>query len=173
MTQESQGGDSGGETSSSPVPLETTDQESELRACFMQNLMAQQNREIQQLEEKAEKRRQFISDTLKGRVMNTQQKRSVLGLFDQSDESDVDGPAFCVTVPSTPCGTPPPERVLSERSTQTQITRMYDMMSKISTRITALETNIARINNERLAESQRRLDEEVASHNECAMCRLF
>lgn len=153
------------------VSLESEqEKERELRAYF-ENLVVQQNQEIRQMEDKADKQRKFISDTLKGRVMG--QKRSIIGVFDQSDDSETNEP-FCVTVPSTPCDTPPPERVLSERTTHTQISKMYDMLSKISTRISALETNIARINNERLVDSQRRLDADAAeAANESCCCCLI
>lgn len=155
------------------VSLESDqEKERELRAYF-ENLVVQQNQEIRQMEDKADKQRKFISDTLKGRVMG--QKRSIIGVFDQSDDScsETNNEPFCVTVPSTPCDTPPPERVLSDRTTHTQISKMYDMLSKISTRISALETNIARINNERLVESRQRLDNDAAdAANESCCCLI-
>jgi hypothetical protein len=155
-------------TRSERVSLESEqEKEKELRAYF-ESLVVKQHEEIREMEDKADKQRKFISDTLKGRVMG--QKRSVMGIFDQSDDSETNEP-FCVTVPSTPCDTPPPERVLNERTTHTQISKMYDMLTKISTRISALETNIARINNERFVDSQRRLEEDEETNSDwCSSC---
>lgn len=152
--------------SESDITLDSST-ENELRGC-LQDLVSKQNEEIQRMEEKAEKKRKFITDTLKSRVMNP--KRSVHGLFDQSDD---ESEPFCVTIPSTPCDTPPPERVLSERSTQTQITKIYDIQAKMMTRITAIETNLARINNEQLAASLRHLEQAQERPSSCSVCMIF
>ena len=148
-------------TRSEKISLES-EQEKELRVYF-EGIVVKQKEEIREMEDKADKQRKFISDTLKSRVMGP--KRSVIGIFDQSDDSDTNEP-FCITVPSTPCDTPPPERVLNERATHSHIYKMYDMLTKISARISGLETNIARINIERFVDSQRQLEEEEETNND-------
>lgn len=98
--------------------------------------------------EALEKTRKFITDTIKYR--NKPPHRMSVGninFFDQPLSSGASSEEFCVTEHSSPCGTPPPERVMSSDVSFREVARLKSDIRTLRNEIKHMHKQQQEMNN--------------------------